>query len=440
VKHVIIGAGAAGVSAAKVIRNLRSDDEIVIISSDEAVYSRCMLCKYISGKRSEAELSFVNEGFFEEQNIRRIPGTTVTGVDAKEKTVCFGGGSELYDKLLIATGAQNVIPPIGRLREAGNVYGLRDFADAKAIRERASQASDIVIIGASLTGLSAAYALLEMGRKPIIIESGKSILDNNLDACAAAVYREKFEEAGCGFRMGRKIKKTICDGFGMVRTIVLDSGEKLPCDYVVSTVGVQPELGYLEGSSIIFLKHVRVSKHLAARVARAYASADVYAAGDAAGLSGTWANAARQGEVAAMNMCGVPTVYDNSFALKNTINFFGITTLSIGQIKPTAGTEVQSREDRSRYETVLLQRGVPVGVILQGNISHSGFWQHLIKNKINVTATGKPIWKLSFADFYDVGTNGEYKWPVTRLCHKTKPCGRHRYGSECGTRYADCLV
>jgi hypothetical protein len=50
------------------------------------------------------------------------------------------------------------------------------------------------------------------------------------------------------------------------------------------------------------------------------------------------------------------------------------------------------------------------GVILQGEIGASGFWQHLIKNKVRIDKLGKSPWKLSYADFYGVEPNGEYKW------------------------------
>ena len=49
---------------------------------------------------------------------------------------------------------------------------------------------------------------------------------------------------------------------------------------------------------------------------------NVYAAGDVTGLSGIWPNAMKQGQTAARNMCGVGTEYTDTFAAKNTINFF----------------------------------------------------------------------------------------------------------------------
>ena len=403
-KHVIVGAGAAGISAAKTIREKRGDDEIVLISTDDAVHSRCMLHKFISGARSEKELSFIPDEFFEDRNITWLPGTTVTGIDTKNKRVQYNGGLESYDRLLIATGSENLIPPIGGLRDASNVLGLRNLSDAKAIRKLAADAGSIVIIGAGLVGLDATWALVEMGKKPVLVEMADTILAQNLDARAASTYKAKFEEAGCVFHIGRKVTDTVINESGAVTALLLDDGKSLPCDLVIVAAGVRPAVGFLENSGIACARSVTVDGRLATNLE------GVYAAGDVAGLSGIWPNAVKQGEVAAMNMCGEETEYDDPFAIKNTVNFFGVVTLSVGQLVPTEGDEVLSREDRNRYERVIMRDGAPVGLILQGNISHSGIWQYLVKNKISLAAKPKPVWNLSFANFYGVEPNGEYKW------------------------------
>ena len=330
----------------------------------------------------------------------------LTSVDTKNKNACYKGGCEPYDRLLIATGAQSVLPPIGGLREAKNVFGLRDLAEAKAIRENAAKSDNIVIIGAGLVGLDVAYALVETGKKPMVIDMEDTLLALNLDSRAAAIYQTKFEEAGCAFYLGKMVADIECDSSGNATGVVLSDGTQLPCDMIVTAAGARPSVDFLEGSGIKCSKGVTVDEYLAA------GAEGVYAAGDSTGLSGIWPNAVKQGEVAALNMCGIPTVYDDMFALKNTINFFGIVSLSVGQLTPCDGDAVYLREDRSRYEKVILRDGAVEGVILQGNVSHSGFWLYLIKNKINVAAIPKPVWKLSFADFYGIEKNGEYKWTV----------------------------
>ena len=77
-KHLIIGAGAAGISAAKTIRKHHEPDEIVMLSTDTMIHSRCLLHNFIGGQRSEESLSFVPQSFFNDNKITWLSGVTVT--------------------------------------------------------------------------------------------------------------------------------------------------------------------------------------------------------------------------------------------------------------------------------------------------------------------------------------------------------------------------
>jgi NAD(P)H-nitrite reductase large subunit len=153
-------------------------------------------------------------------------------------------------------------------------------------------------------------------------------------------------------------------------------------------------------------KAVKVDDCLATNVS------GVYAAGDVAGLSGIWPNAQKQGEMAAYNMTGTKWAYDDRFALKNTVNFFGLQSLALGAMNPSEGDAVLVKEDKNNYRKLILREGVPAGIILQGEIGGSGFWLRLIANKIRIDNLGKSLWQLSYADFYGTEANGEYKWVV----------------------------
>ncbi|MCL1803982.1 MAG: FAD-dependent oxidoreductase [Eubacteriaceae bacterium] len=410
-KHLIIGAGAAGLTAAKTIRELAPNDEIVVISSDEKVYSRCLLHRYIAGERSEESLSFVPEGFFEDNSIRWLNGVSVLSVNTISKTVEHSRGYEAYDKLLIATGAVSSVPPIGMLREARNAFGLRSFEDAKAIREHALRAENIVIIGAGLVGMDVAYSLIEMGKKPVVVEMAEWIMSVNLDRKAAGAYQELFEKQGCTFYLDKKVNGTIANASGnSIEYITLESGEILPSDMVIVAAGVRPAIAFLDGSGIGQDRSVLVNESMMTNVE------GVYAAGDVAGLSGIWPNAMKQGEVAAKNMCGQKAVYDDRYALKNTINFFGLATLSLGSLNASDEDDIEIiREDRNRYEKIVVNGGQAVGIILQGEISGSGFWQYLIKNGIDISNIKKRmIWNFSYADFYSTKENGEYTYAINK--------------------------
>ena len=409
-EYVILGAGAAGITAAKTIRKADSEGKITVISTDTQVHSRCMLHKYLSHERDAAGISFVDPDFFEKNQIAWLPGKTVNRLDTQRKKVYTDQGDEVsYDRLLIATGAESFIPPVGNLREAENVFGLRHLRDAQAIDELAKNAENIVIIGSGLVGLDAAYGLMETGKKVSIVEMADQILPVQLDKTAAFEYQKRFEEAGARFYLGRKAADTVMEEDKIIREIILDNGEKLPCDLIIVAAGVRSAVAGMEGEGIVIDRGIKVDDYLRT------GAEGVYAAGDVTGLSGIWPNAQKQGETAALNMCGSHVEYTDRYAIKNTINFFGLVSMCVGVILPQEGDVVIAREDSRNYKRVVLRDGKVVGVLLQGDISHGGIWQYLIKNQISISGIQKDIFDLNFGDFYGIKDNGEYQWRMKAI-------------------------
>ncbi|MDR3173544.1 MAG: FAD-dependent oxidoreductase [Treponema sp.] len=416
-RHLIIGAGAAGIAALRSILKEGPQDTVTVVSEDREVYSRCMLHKFIAGERDAEELSFINDDVLSSPRVEWIRGTTISRLDGAAKKV-YAGDREAAggDTVLIATGANSVTPPIGDLRTAVNAFGLRHLADARAIAEAAKTAKAVVVIGAGLVGLDAVSGLLEQGRRlgltrsVTVIEMAPTALAINLDAHAAEAYQRLFEERGVVFHLGRRVVNTVSreasSGGPWISALEMDNGQQILCDLVIMAVGVRPAAAWLEGSGVELTERraVKVDDYLAASVP------GIYAAGDAAGLSGIWPNAVKQGEIAARNMCGLGWKYEDRFALKNTVNFFGLLSLSVGAINAGEGDEVLIKEDRHNYRKLILRDGVPQGVILQGEIGGSGFWQYLIKNRIPIGNLGKSVWNLSYGDFFGTWDNGEYKW------------------------------
>jgi NAD(P)H-nitrite reductase large subunit len=411
-KHLIIGTGVAAISATRTILKEKGDDSVVIVSEDNEIYSRCMLHKFISGERDAESINFINDGILESLKVQWIKGKTVTRLDGTTKTA-YAGSEKIAsgDTVLIATGSNSVIPPIGQLKTAKNAFGLRHLSDARLIAEHAKKAGKIAVIGAGLVGLDAVYGILSSpggtNKDIAVIEMAPSVLAINLDAHASETYQRLFERRGVKFHLARKMMNTRSGGEN-ITALELDSGAVIPCDMVIVAVGVRPATAFLEGSGVELTerKAVKVDDFLATNIP------GIYAAGDATGLSGIWPNAQKQGEMAAYNMTGTKWAYDDLFALKNTVNFFNLPSLSLGAINPLEGDKVLVKEDRNNYRKLILRDGVPVGIILQGEIAGSGFWLHLIKNRIRIDNLGKSPWKVSYADFYGTEANGEYKWVV----------------------------
>ncbi|NBH72070.1 NAD(P)/FAD-dependent oxidoreductase [Clostridiaceae bacterium] len=406
-KYVIIGAGVAGIEAAKAIRSQDSTGEILMISQDTHVHSRCMLHKFIAGERDEKGLDFTEKDFFEKYRIHWQKGVQVQKVCPDDKHLLLDNGETVpYGQLLLAGGANSFIPPVGELQKASNVYGLRNLSDAQAIVDEAKDAEHVLVIGSGLVGLDAAYGLLERGKKLTVVEMADRILPVQLDAHATGAYQAAFEKAGVRFVLGRKASEAVCEADGKIHKVVLDNGTELPCDLIIVAAGVRPALACLDGSGIACGRGVTVDPFMRTSVP------GIFAAGDITGLSGIWPNAADQGRIAGKNMCGQKAEYTDTYAVKNTINFFGLVTLCVGRILAEEGDDVRVREDRRVYQRVLLKDGKVQGVLLQGNIAGAGTWQYLIKNQIDVSGIKKDIFSLNYADFYHVGERGKYEWNI----------------------------
>ena len=407
-RFVIIGAGAAGISAARALRDFRSHDVITVLSIDEKVHSRCMLHKFLGHERDADGINFAGVDFFDKNDIIHIPCQTVTKIDTQAKTVHYGESYAIpYDKLLISTGAGFFIPPIPHFREAPNVFGFRDLSDALAIDEAFAKGKRVFIVGSGLVGLDAASALCHRGAEITIAEMAPRVMPLQTDDYAASVYQKVFEDHGCRFLLGIGASDAAVDEAGNITEVILSTGERVPCDLIIMAAGVRPRIQLALDSGIAAERAITVDDHLRT------SAPDVYAAGDCTGLSGVWPDAMAQGKAAAENMAGIDTVYEKPYPFKNTSNFFGVTMLSVGRLDQTEGAEVIVHRTDKEYKKAIVKDGKLTGYLSLGDISNSGLYLHLIKNGIDVSGKLDEIFRLTFADFYGINQkNGEYVYTV----------------------------
>jgi nitrite reductase (NADH) large subunit len=408
-RHVIIGVGAAGITAAKTIRAFDKESDILMISEDGCVHSRCMLHRYISKERDESGLNFAGEDFFEKNDIGWISDAAVLKIlDNTHEVVILKEGMEepmhiSYDRLLIATGANSFIPPVGDFREAENVFGLRHLSDAQKICACVKPDSRILVVGSGLVGLDAAYALLERKLDVTVVEMADRILPIQLDDTGAKAYQDLFEKAGCKFYLGKKASQTIMNDDKIIESVILDDGTRIDCDVIIVAAGVRPAIECVKGSNIKAERFIEVTDRMETT------ARDVYAAGDVTGRSGIWPNAQKQGQIAGYNMCGLKMMYLDTYAMKNTINFYGLATLSLGRGQAEDTDQVIICEDRRTYKKAIIRDGVLDSITLQGDMDYSGIYQYLIKNRI-VLPKEKDVFHLSFADFYGIEADGQYTY------------------------------
>lgn len=407
--YVVLGASAAGINAIKVLRELDEKANITLISKDEHIYSRCMLHHIISEHRTLDSLNFVETKFDEKYNISWKKSCTVNNIDIENKEVSIleTGEKVKYDKLLIATGASSAMPPIKNLKKAKHVYGLRNIEDAYEIKEKAKDCKKIAILGAGLVGIDALIGLLEYKNLDIsVIYREPFILNRQLDEYSASVYENKFKELGVKFFKGASVNEICMDNNENIIGVVLDDENYIECDMAIVATGVIPNAEFINKEFINYDRGIIIDDNCKTT------AKDIFAAGDVVGKNAIWPLAVKQGIIAAYNMAGREEKIDDSFVYRNTMNFLGIPTVSLGIVDMEEDCIVNVRKDETGYKKFIIKDNVIKGVIVQGDISYVGALTHLIKNNIEIPDLEKRIFEIGYADFFCIKGNGEFCYNI----------------------------
>ena len=406
-RYVVIGASAAGISGAKTLRELDKNAEIVLISKDENVYSRCILHHYISSHRDVDALNFTGKEFFEVNNITWMKGLEVKALNDKEQTLELSNGETLsYDKLLVCSGASAFIPPVPGLREGNNVVGLRNLDDAILIKEQAKKVKNVVVLGAGLVGIDAVSGLLGQGLNISLVEMSNKILPLQLDKHASDVYEKKFIEEGVSLKLDVKAEKLLLDENNNPKALVLNTGEEVPCELVIVATGVRSNVAFMENSNVECDRFGLIID------AKGQTNIEnIYGAGDVTGRNPIWPTAVKEGIIAAHNMLGKEMVMTDFFGSKNTMNFVGIATMSLGMVEPADETYiVETKVEDNNYKKIIHKDGKIYGAIIQGDLSYAGVLTQLIKENIDVSKVTKSLFDIDYADFFNIEKNFEFSY------------------------------
>ncbi len=307
---VIVGAGAAGNAAAEMLRREGFAGSVTMIGADSEVpYDRPNLSKdYLAGNAEEAWIPLRDEEFYAQHNIELIRDVRVESIDPAAKSIKLSNGeSKVFDKLLLATGAQPVRLPIPGA-DLPHVHYLRTLADSRSIIESAESAKKAVVIGASFIGLEVAASLRTRGLDVDVVGLEKTPLERVLGPELGSYVRQLHESKGVKFHLENSASAIDASG------VTLKSGEKLPADLVVIGVGVKPSLELAEKAGLFVDKGVVVNELLESSIPGIYAAGDIARFPDERSGQNIrvehWVVSERQGQTAARNMLGAKEKFD----------------------------------------------------------------------------------------------------------------------------------
>lgn len=312
---MIVGAGLAGAKAAESLRTEGFDGRVVLMGEEvERPYDRPPLSKdYLQGTSEKDKIYVHPEGFYAEHDIELRLGTRVSALDRAAKRVVLDGGETIpYDKAVLATGSSPRRLSVPGADIEGVLY-LRGVADCEAIKAAFATARSAVVIGAGWIGLEVAAAARVAGVEVSVLEMARLPLLGVLGPELGEIYAALHTEHGVDLRMGVHVAEVLGDG-RRVTGVRLADATTLAAEVVVVGVGITPNVELAEQAGLSVDNGVVVDEHLCS------SDPDVFAVGDVASayypVLGRhlrlehWAAALNQGPVAAANMVGNATAYD----------------------------------------------------------------------------------------------------------------------------------
>ncbi|MQS35082.1 FAD-dependent oxidoreductase [Streptomyces katsurahamanus] len=247
---VVIGGDAAGMSAASQARRLKGPDELEIVAFERghfSSYSACGIPYWVGGQVPErGALIARTPGEHRERAIDLRMRTEVTEIDVAGGRVCsrdLETGGETwtgYDKLVVATGARPVRPPLPGIDAAG-VHGVQTLDDGQALLTAltATAGRRAVVIGAGYIGVEMAEALLNRGFEVTVLNRGEQPMAT-LDPDMGRLVHTAMDGLGITTVNGARVTAIRTDADGRVRAVATGDAE-YPADVVVLGMGVEPE-------------------------------------------------------------------------------------------------------------------------------------------------------------------------------------------------------
>jgi NAD(P)H-nitrite reductase large subunit len=386
-KYVIIGNGAAGISAAGAIRKHDKKGSITVISDEPyAAYGRPLISYFIKGTVTQDKMPYKSPSFYEDYRIKTVFGQSAEKIESGSVVLNSGQRVE-FDKLLIATGSLPFIPPISGLSGNPNVFTFLKLDDAIALKKAVKRDSRVVIVGGGLIGLKAAEGLHAICDNITVVELADRVLAAVIDKQGGDIVSDHLEKNGIKCITGNSV-----EAFNNNEAI-LKNGEAVGCDILVVAVGVRPNVRLAESAGISINKGIVTNENMQT------SNPDIYAAGDCVEsfditdgskrILALWPNAVRQGIIAGSHMAGGAEPAEKGTMPLNSVGFFSLNVMTCGITDPRDNSyETIIKTEGQKYKKFVIKDDVLRGFVLVDSPHRAGLYTALVRDK-------KPLSSLS---------------------------------------------
>ena len=383
-RYLVLGAGIAGLSAAREIRCQDPEAAVTLIGAEsDSPYLRPLLSKTDFRRLQRQKMLAAKESWYEESGITLLKGCAVAAIDPKAHRVTLSDGREFpYDKCVYALGADCFVPPIPG-REKEGVLTLRGTKDFHNLRKRCMTAKEAVLIGGGVIGIEMAWELLQLGIRCTVLEAMPRLMARQLDEESAGLLKERITAAGCECYTGVQVSEIT--GESQVSGVSLTDERHYPADIVILSTGTRAVTGPAREAGLMCERGVVTNAELVT------SDPDILAAGDCIQCGGPnpglWNYARISGETAGYNAVHpeTPKTFEAGafplimsamgmglFAVGNTTESETVTAVT----KRWGNTNVpgsfrvnQNERGAETYEKRFYQDGKLCGAVLIGDIS-----------------------------------------------------------------------
>jgi len=390
---VIVGNGVAGTTCAETLRKNDPSCQVTLIGNEPyPLYNRVALPPYLKGRTPEAKVLMRTVEQHAERGITLLLQTQVESVDTVGRTVRLATGPELpYDALLVATGGRPNPFRVPGADGADGIYNFQYFDEAKAIHARMEHARTAVVVGGSFIAYELAEAFRHRGLRTVWLMRGPYWLRRVLDQDGGAFVDHVAREAGVETYYGEEVRE-IRSRDGQVSRVVTKSGREFEADMIGVGLGLTMNTELLAGNPVQLGNGILADECLQTSVAGVYTAGDVAEFYDVVirrrNQLGTWGNAQGHGRVAALNMLGARTVYEDvpmysSTLFDSYIRVIGLTPELYPDLEAFERLDVQGRS----YQRLFFLEERLVGAVLIGDMKLRARIFALIKERTPIPHT-----------------------------------------------------
>lgn len=359
---VVLGNGIAGITAARQIRK-RSNDSITVISKEsDHFFSRTALMYVYMGHLTYEQTKPYEDDFWRRNRIE-LMRAWVEQIDPERRRLEIRDGEPLeYDVLVLATGSRsNKFGWPGE--DLPGVQGLYSLQDLERMERDTGNIGRAVVVGGGLIGVETAEMLGSRGIPTTFLVREPNWMSFAFPAEESTMIGRHILDHGIDVRFATELERIEPGANGRVSRVVTTAGEKIEAGFVALTVGVSPNIGFLDGSGIECDRGVLVDAQLKTSVPGVFAIGDCAQLREpAAGrrpVEPLWYTGRAMGQTVARTICGEPTEYAQGIWF-NSAKFFDLEWQVYGQLPaqlPEGESEIfwqhphEPKAIRIRYRT-----------------------------------------------------------------------------------------